>query len=314
MRGRQQATLSPLVGQSTITTFRPIKSSNQKDSTRAEPNPKSPSDSGRSPSFANFPAANTKGAKKPSPGTKRPRLRGSRKRLRLRKKPESENNKDFVPTPPSTSNRLRTKPNSNSFVPTPPTTGRRGARLRTQNNNVPEAPRSSSAGNNVINLGELAGVKELETALRQRDQEIRGLKAKLDEAERSFESQLSQQSRKLTKGTGKVKELEGTLRDQTRRLAESTKKIFDYEQKINDLEKDVKSRDRLLRDRDSTLDFQAQQLKEMIELENRVQDYKRELTQLKNELNMKGRKVKELEQLTIKQDQITVDNVKKIQS
>ena len=29
----------------------------------------------------------------------------------------------------------------------------------------------------------------------------------------------------------------------------------------------------------------------MIELENRVQDYKRELTQLKNEVNMKGRKV-----------------------
>ena len=340
-RGRQPVNPSLLGSQNTITTFRPNTKNNQIESTRAEPIPKIPGNSNGSPSFANFPAGKTSGAVTAVPEAKkqRTRNRGNRKRLRLRKKPEDVKGGDFIPTPPTTSSRQRARPNGNrnSFIPTPPTTGRRGSRLRTQNNLIPESPRSTGIqpnSNSVINLAEIAGVKELEAALRQRDKEIRSLKSKLQEAERSFENQLNQQSRKLTTGNGKVnelestirdqkrtltersgqvKELEITLRDQTRRLAESTKKIFDYEQSINDLEKNVKKNERLIRDRDSKVEFQAEQLKEMLALETQVQDYKRELAQLKNELNSRGRKVKELENLTIKQDQITVDNVKKIQ-
>ena len=94
---------------------------------------------------------------------------------------------------------------SNSLAPTPPSPVRQST-LNTFTN-LKESVRSKSnfrgqtnTNSNFINLEELAGVKELEAALSQRDSQIRKLKDQLIEAERSFETQLSQQSRQLSQG------------------------------------------------------------------------------------------------------------------
>ena len=332
------------------------------------PVPRAPGTKPNSPNFAHFQAqggvagGNTGGVA--IAPTRRPRIRGSKKRLRLRNRPQNavavDSSNGFVPTPPPSSSssrerqrtRTRLQTINKNLSPTPPTNTQ--SRLPSFNN-LQESTRSNAgaqtaaAGNNFINLSELAGVKELETALKQRDdeirklrnqelknrdKEIRNLKGQLREAEKSFESQLSQQSRQLTtdaskvqelerslrektrlqqQNTARVDELELTLRDQTRRLADSNKKTFELEEALKDLQSDLKQKDRLLRDRDSTVEFQSGQLKEMIKLENRLMDYQKELKLKLNEIENRERKIKELEQLTKKQDQVTLENVQKIQ-
>ena len=330
-----------------ITTLRP-------SSPRVTPTPvpRAPGSSDNSPNFAHFQATGSAGASTPATGvrpTRRPRVRGSKKRRqRLRAKTSNSGETSFVPTPPSavSRERIRSRPRpSNNVSP--------AAQTRLPSfNSVVESTRSNLAQNNknFIDLEELAGVKELEAALKERDQEIsklrnqdlrqreseiQKLKTELRDAEQTFQVELSQQSRQLNlEAAGKVEELERSLRektrqlnidssrveelelslsDQTRRLADTTKKTFDLEQTVKDLEKELRSKERLLRDKESTVKFQTEQLKDKDVLENKVMDYQKELKLRRNDIEQRERKIKELEQLTKKQDQVTLENVQKIQ-
>ena len=146
-----------------------------------------------------------------------------------------------------------------------------------------ERPRSSfssaqaargTQSNNLIDLENLAGVKELETRLsettsqlrsketelRAQSAELREVRRRLNSVEKDYQDQLDKQGRRITEGSGQVAELENSLRDQTRRLADSTKKIFDLEQLLDDAEQKLKGEVRGNRDRENTITFQAKQI------------------------------------------------------
>ena len=90
------------------------------------------------------------------------------------------------------------------------------AALRTQNKNV-------------IDLENLAGVKELENRLsetsaqlrskeaevRAQTAELREVRRRLNSVEADYQQQLNKQGRRITEGSGQVAELENSLRDQT---------------------------------------------------------------------------------------------------